>query len=67
MTWHPMSQPPRDCMAFLACDEAGIMAVCYLSTDGTLCYEAGEHIVADDEFQPTHWMELPTPPVEQWG
>jgi hypothetical protein len=41
------------------------MAVCYLSTDGTLCYEAGERIVEEDEFQPTHWTELPAPPVER--
>ena len=59
-----MTSAPRDGTAFLACevreDEAP-MAVCYLSIDRTLCYEATGEIV-DDDFQPTHWMPLPDPP-----
>ena len=63
-SWKPMRSAPHNGRAFLACDAEGAMAVCYLSTDGTLCYEAGERIVEEDEFHPTHWTELPAPPVE---
>jgi hypothetical protein len=60
--WRPMRSAPHDGRAFLASDADGRMGVCYLSIDGTLCFEVGEHII-DDEFQPTHWTELPAPPA----
>jgi hypothetical protein len=63
--WKPIKAKPRPQTGapFLAYDaESGQMAVCYVSTDRTLCYDAGERIVEDDEFLPTHWMELPPPP-----
>lgn len=66
MTWKLMRSAPRDGTPFLACqnldDAESKMAVCYLSTDSTLCLDATGSIIEDDEFQPTHWMPLPDPP-----
>lgn len=61
-----MPSAPDDGTPFLACqnidDDESKMAVCYLSTSGTLCYDASGGIVDEDEFDPTHWMPLPEPP-----
>jgi len=60
--WKPMRSAPRDGTDFLACDAEQQMAVCFISMSGTLCYSAGERIVEDGEFEPTHWMPVPEPP-----
>lgn len=66
MTWKRITSAPHDGTPFLACEiREGIpapMAVCYLSEDATLCFDATGGFV-DDEFQPTHWMPLPDPPA----
>ena len=64
--WEAIKTAPRNGTAFLACKAnpeppGHLMAVCYLSSDGTLCFDATGEIV-DEEFQPTHWMRLPAPP-----
>lgn len=66
--WQPIATAPRDGTSFLAWDSDGmVMAVCYFSTDATLCFEATGSIVehdADDDagFWPSHWQPRPEPP-----
>lgn len=66
MTWKPIKSAPRNGTAFLACqnlsDDESKMAVCYLSIDRTLCYDASGSIVDEEDFSPTHWMPLPEAP-----
>ena len=65
-TWHPMRSAPKGGAPFLCCGERedGELgwAVCYLSVDRMLCFDATGGF-ADEGFRPTHWMPLPEPPL----
>ena len=60
-----MRSAPRNGMPFLAWgigeDDEPHMAVVYISTDRTLCFDTGGF--ADESgWTPTKWMALPEPP-----
>jgi hypothetical protein len=62
-----MRSAPKDGTPFLCygpCEDAERVgwAVCYLSTDRTLCLDATDSIVEPGSFTPTHWMPLPEKP-----
>ena len=67
--WQPIATAPKDGTSFLAWDrDHEQMAVCYVSADRTLCFEANEVIVERDDadsvgFWPSHWRPRPAPPT----
>lgn len=67
MEWQDIETAPKDGIAFLGyqrvADSLWVITPMYF-TDGVIKMVEFNEANFENEYQPTHWMPLPTPPKE---